>query len=119
MEKSIVPRKYAPCVPLPQSDDHTPSPTELYGYLYSYYFNIELDPTMALKTKKRYLCALVCGAHHVIRRDFGMETMDLNSEQQNAVWKALRELAERRQLFLELASEARRTLLEVPRDQGG
>ena len=115
MNKLIVPKKYAPFPPNEPGNTRKPLAVELTGFFYNYYFNIELDETMNFVTKKRYLASLMRDAQAVFKRHYNVEVSDLEPERRLAYYDVMDELRERHELFSELASKTRPTLLKVPR----
>ena len=115
MKPYSIPKKYAPYTPTPFAEVKVP-PEVFVGFLYSYYFNIELHPTLTYGSKKCYLAELVGAPVRVIGEHFKIDPKDVSREHHKAIMKTTQDLEERRQLYLELASDANPTLLKIPRN---
>ena len=94
--------------------------TQIKPLLEGYYYNIEQQPTMKLHTKKCYLYNIVSWARSIVSQHFRLTAEEKQSWGVDfAISVAVRELEKRRQLFLELTSDANPTLLKIPRNSIG
>ena len=78
-----------------------------------------MHPTLTYGSKKCYLGELVGAPVRVIGEHFKIDPKDVSWEHRKAIMKTTRDLEERRQLYLELASDANPTLLKIPRNHIG
>ena len=120
MSQGKVPKKYAPKGVPPRASGSPLDVTQIKPLLEGYYYNIEQQPTMKHHTKKCYLYNVVSWARSIVSQHFRLTAEEKQSWGVDfAVSVAVRELEKRRQLFLELTSDANPTLLKTPRGGGG
>lgn len=117
MSQGKVPKKYAPTGVPPRALGSTLDVTHIKPFLEGYYYNIEQHPTMKHHTKKCYLYNIISWAKCIVGLHFRLTQKEKHSKIVNdTITMAVRELEERRQLYLELSSDANPTLLKIPRN---
>ena len=120
MSKVNVPKKYAPKDVPPRASGSPLDVTQIKPLLEGYYYNIEQQPTMKHHTKKCYLYNIISSARSIVAQHFKLTSDEKQSwEVDFAIVEAVRVLEKRRQLFLELSSDANPTLLKIPRNSIG